>query len=153
MRNNIFILGGIATLLSIGGLVYFSIPRPPLVQKPTNDQSIILPPQKDVPKVSTTEIVPGNEVTIIGTVMTNVTEQAALDGAAYLTVNTVDGIDIRVTYFPGEAPCQNNEASKIGFSRVVGNPIEVYGKALSEKEILTCDSSAYYIKPLVAAQR
>ena len=71
-------------------------------QVPASDSSPIPLPQKGNPKISATKIISGSDTTIIGTVTANITERAALDGAAYLTINTIDGLDIRVTYFPCE---------------------------------------------------
>lgn len=90
----------------------------------------------------------GNESTIIGTVVKNVTEHAPADGAAFLIVRSDDGAQMIVTYSPGEAECKNTGALRVGFTIKAVQRVEVYGKAISAQAISTCESNSYYIKVL-----
>lgn len=90
----------------------------------------------------------GADVHTTGTVIENVTKLAPVDGPAYLTVQTTDGKQIRVTYSPGEAECKNADNSAIGFSIKSNDKVDVFAKAIGENELFTCPSLNYYIKLL-----
>ena len=136
--NKKVIIIGVVILILAGVVLYFASQK----TTPTTNQSVnqnIVPTQK----LST-----GSDVKIVGTVVENITEYASVDGPAYLNVRTDDGAQIRVTYSPGEAECRNMGMASTGFSVKAGARVEVYAKVISEKELFTCDSTAYYIKTL-----
>src|SRR3989344_4429964 len=139
--NKKVIIIGVVILILAGVVLYFASQK----TTPTTNQSVnqnIVPTQK----LST-----GSDVKIVGTVVENITEYASVDGPAYLNVRTDDGAQIRVTYSPGEAECRNMGMASTGFSVKAGARVEVYAKAISEKELFTCDSTAYYIKTLTTS--
>ena len=135
MNKKVVIIG--VVILILGGVVlYFASQK----TTPTTNQSTnqnVMPAQK----LST-----GNDIKIIGTVVENITEHAPIDAPSYLNVRTDDGAQIRVTYSPGEAECKNTGMVSTGFSVKAGTRVEVYARAISDKELFTCDSTAYYIK-------
>jgi len=136
--NKKVIVIGVVILILAGVVLYFASQK----NTPTTNQSTnqnVVPTQK---------LSAGNDIKIVGTVIENITEYALVDGPAYLNVRTDDGVQIRVTYSPGEAECKNMGMSSFGFSVKSGARVEVYARAISEKELFTCDSTTYYIKNL-----
>lgn len=137
MNRKVIIIG--VVILILGGVaLYFASQKTTPTTSQSSNQNIV-PAQK---------LSIGNDIKIVGTVVENITEYAPVDGPAYLNVRTDDGARIRVTYSPGEAECRNMGMASTGFSVKAGARVEVYAKAISEKELFTCDSTAYYIKTL-----
>lgn len=131
----------VIVILILGGAVFYfpSQKTTPAANQSANQN--VVPTQK----LST-----GSDIKVVGTVVENITDYAPVDGPAYLNVRIDDGMQIRVTYSPGEAECKNMGMASTGFSVKTGVRVEVYAKAISNKELFTCDSTAYYIKTLTS---
>ncbi len=129
-------------ILILGGTVlYFAMQKTTTIINQSTNQNVVLSPNLPT----------GSDVKIVGTVVENIIEYAPVDGPAYLNVRTDDGVQIRVTYSPGEAVCENMGMVSTGFSVKAGARVEVFAKAISEKELFICDSTAYYIKTITTA--
>ena len=132
----------VIVILFLGGaMLYFALQKTTLPSNQSTNNHV----------VPTQMLTTGGEIKITGNVVENITEYASVDGPAYLNVRTDDGTQIRVTYSPGEAECKNMGMSSFGFSIKTGIRVEVYAKAISEKELFTCDSTTYYIKLLTTS--
>lgn len=93
-------------------------------------------------------IVQGGETTIQGTVIENYLG-CHVDGLCYLTLQTTEEKELRVVYHYGEFPrCLNNKAVLQGELLKEGEEVRIFGKAIGDSEVSTCDSFDYYIEKI-----